>query len=98
MFLKIICIFLLFRKYVIDNESLEIMELEDTIQKLNLEIIEAEESNEILFNQGKFNQQRYDNLSTRITNLIKECQTKYTNIVQQTDDISLKFNNLSKEQ
>lgn len=74
-----------FRKYVVDNDSMELIELEESLRKLDIKIAELEETNEVLFNQGKFNQQRYNQLSDRITKLLNECQTKYINDVEQTE-------------
>lgn len=80
-----------FRKYVIDNDSIELIKLEESLRKLNVQIAELEETNEILFNQGKFNKQRYDQLSDRITKLLNDCQIKYTNSLEQTEVIRKEF-------
>lgn len=77
---------------------MEVMELEETIKNLNAEIAEVQESNEILFNQGRFNQQRFNQLSERIDKLIIDCQSKYSNCVEQTDQIRTEFTNLLKDQ
>lgn len=86
-----------FRKYVIDNDSIELIELEESLRKLDIQITELEETNEVLFNQGKFNQQRYDQLSDRITKLLNDCQTKYTNGVEQTEVIREEFISMLKD-
>jgi len=88
---------LIFRKYYIDNDSMEIIELEESLHQLELQIMGLEETNEVLFNQGKFNKQRFDQLSERITMLIDECQTKYTDCIQQTDLIREDFTNILKD-
>lgn len=72
---------------------MELIELEESLHKLDLQIVKLEETNDVLFNQGKFNEQRFDQLSERITKLINECQTKYTDCVQQTDIIRKEFTN-----
>lgn len=76
---------------------MEIIELEETIRKLDVQIVGLEETNEVLFNQGKFNKQRFDQVSERITILINECQTKYDNISQQIDLIRKDFTNILKD-
>ncbi|CAI6350186.1 unnamed protein product [Macrosiphum euphorbiae] len=85
------------KKYYINNESMEIIELEETIRKLDVQISDLEETNEVLFNQGKFNKQRFDQVSERITMLIEECETKYVNILQQIDLIRNDFTNILKD-
>lgn len=77
----------IFRKYLIDNDFMELYELEESLCQLDVQITELEQTNEILFNQGNFNQQRYDILTKRITNIITECQTKYKNCQEVTDII-----------
>lgn len=74
-----------FRKYVIEDDTLEILELEETLRKLDVQIASLEETNDVLFNQEKFNKQRFDQLSELITMLLNECQTKYIESEQQTD-------------
>jgi len=76
---------------------MEIIELEESLHQLELQIMGLEETNEVLFNQGKFNKQRFDQLSERITMLIDECQTKYTDCIQQTDLIREDFTNILKD-
>lgn len=76
---------------------MEIIELEETLRKLDVKIADLEETNEVLFNQGQFNKQRFDQISERITMLIDECQTKYNNILQQIDLIRKDFPNILKE-
>jgi len=76
---------------------MEIIELEETLRKLDVQIAGLEETNEVLFNQGKFNKQRFDQVSERITMLINECQTKYDNISQQIDLIRKDFTNILKD-
>lgn len=88
---------LFFRKYYINNDAMEIIELEETLRKLDVKIADLEETNEVLFNQGKFNKQRFDQVSERITMLIDECQTKYNNILQQIDLIKINFANILKD-
>lgn len=78
---------LIFRKYLIDNDFMELYELEESLHQLDVQITELEQTNEILFNQGNFNQQRYDILTKRITNIITECETKYKNCQEVTDVI-----------
>ncbi|XP_003244254.1 uncharacterized protein LOC100575854 [Acyrthosiphon pisum] len=85
------------KKYYINNESMEIIELEETIRNLDVQISDLEETNEVLFNQGKFNKQRFDQVSERITMLIEECETKYDNILQQIDLIRKDFTNILKD-
>ncbi|XP_060870370.1 uncharacterized protein LOC132944865 [Metopolophium dirhodum] len=85
------------KKYYINNESMEIIELEETIRKLDVQISDLEETNEVLFNQGKFNKQRFDQVSERITILIEECETKYNNILQQIDLMRKDFTNILKD-
>lgn len=85
------------KKYYIDHDSMEIIELEESLHQLELQIMGLEETNEVLFNQGKFNKQRFDQLSERITMLIDECQTKYTDCIQQTDLIREDFTNILKD-
>ncbi|XP_015370525.1 PREDICTED: uncharacterized protein LOC107166392 [Diuraphis noxia] len=82
------------RKYYINNDAMEILELEETLRKLDVKIAGLEETNEVLFNQGKFNKQRFDQVSERITILIDECQTKYNSILQQIDLIKKDFANI----
>ncbi|XP_050537779.1 uncharacterized protein LOC126903589 [Daktulosphaira vitifoliae] len=84
-------------KYVIDDDSLEIIALEESLSKLDKKINELEETNEILFNQGKFNKQCYNQLVDRIDNLMKNCETKYGDFEQQTDLIRKEFANLLKD-
>lgn len=76
---------------------MELIELEESLHKLNVQISELEETNEVLFNQGNFNKQRFDQLSQRITTLIDDCQTKYTNCEKQTDEIRKEFTNMLKD-
>lgn len=66
---------------------MELIELEETLDKLNIQIAELEETNEILLNKGKFNDQKYDKLFERITNLSNECQTKYNDFQEQRNII-----------
>lgn len=56
---------------------MELYELEESLSQLDVQISQLEQANEVLFNQGKFNQQRYDKLDKRITNLINESKTKF---------------------
>lgn len=58
-----------------------------------MQIAELEETNGFLFDQGKFNEQRFEQLSDRITKLINECQTKYTDCEYQIDVIKNEFIN-----
>jgi len=76
---------------------MEIIELEETLRKLDGQIAGLEETNEVLFNQAKFNKQRFDQVSERITILIDECQTKYNNILQQIDLIRKDFTDILKD-
>jgi len=76
---------------------MEIIELEESLRKLDVQIASLEETNEVLFNQGKFNKQRFDQISERISMLINECQTKYTECVQQTNVIRKDFTNILKD-
>lgn len=66
---------------------MELIELEESLKKLDVKIAELEETNEFLFNQEKFNKQRFDKLSDRVTKLINESQIKYNNCEQQTEII-----------
>ncbi|XP_025195150.1 uncharacterized protein LOC112594546 [Melanaphis sacchari] len=85
------------KKYYIDNDSMEIIELEESLHQLDVQIMGLEETNEVLFNQATFNKQRFDQLSERITALIDECQTKYTECVRQTELIRKDFPNILKD-
>jgi len=76
---------------------MEIIELEETLRKLDVQIADLEETNEVLFNQGNFNKQRFDQVSARVTILIDECQSKYDNILQQIDLIRKDFTNILKD-
>jgi len=76
---------------------MEIIELEETIRKLDVQISDLEETNEVLFNQGKLNKQRFDQVSERITMLIEECETKYNNILEQIDLMRKDFTNILKD-
>lgn len=58
-----------------------------------MQIAELEETNGYLFDQGKFNEQRFEQLSDRLTKLINECQTKYTDSEQQINIIKKEFTN-----
>lgn len=63
---------------------MELVELEETLRQLDTQVAELEGTNEVLFHQGKFNQQRYDQLYDRITKLTNESQIKYKNSEEQT--------------
>ena len=76
---------------------MEIIELEESLRRLDVQIASLEETNEVLFNQGKFNKQRFDQLSERITMLIDKCQTKYNDCVQQAELIRKDFTNILKD-
>lgn len=58
-----------------------------------MKIAELEEANGFLFDQGKFNEQRFEQLSNRLTSLIIECQTKYNDCEQQVDIIKKELTN-----
>lgn len=58
-----------------------------------MQIAEIEETNEFLFDQGKFNEQRFEKLSERLAKLINECQIKYTDCEQQIEIIKKEFTN-----
>lgn len=77
-----------------DNDSLELIGLEESLRKLNVEIDELEKTNEMLFNQGIFNRQRIDKLVERITNLINDSETKYNDCEQQKALIQKEFSNM----
>ncbi|XP_022160013.1 uncharacterized protein LOC111026264 [Myzus persicae] len=79
------------KKYYINNESMEIIELEETLRKLDVQIADLEETNEILFNQANFNEQRFDQVSERIEMLKDECWTKYTSMNEQIESIRKDF-------
>lgn len=64
---------------------MKLIELEEALHKLGVQIAEIEETNELLFNQEKFNSQRFENLSERITKMINECQIKYQKQIQQME-------------
>ncbi|XP_050422859.1 uncharacterized protein LOC126834748 [Adelges cooleyi] len=81
-------------KYIIDDDSLKIMELEESLVKLNRQIAELEESNDILFNQEKFNKQRYNQLLERLDKLLDSCKTQYADSNEQINLIQNEFANL----
>ncbi|VVC37830.1 Hypothetical protein CINCED_3A011903 [Cinara cedri] len=81
-------------KYLVDNDSLELIGLEESLSKLDVEINELEKNNEILFNQGIFNKQRINKLEERISKLINESETKYKDCEQQTAVIQKEFSNM----
>lgn len=91
-FFMIISNFIL-RKYLIDNDSMELFGLEESLNKLNEQISGLEETNEILFTQVQFNKQRYDQLSMKIEKLLNELPINYSQCVQQTDIIRKELNN-----
>lgn len=70
---------------------MEIIELEETLRKLDVQIADLEETNEILFNQANFNEQRFDQVSERIEMLKDECWTKYTSMNEQIESIRKDF-------
>lgn len=77
---------------------MELIELEESLCKLDAHIVELEETNEVLFNQRKFNKQRYEHLSQRISNLICESKTKYRNYEQQSDILKIGLDEMTKDQ
>lgn len=64
---------------------MELIELEETLDKLNAQVAELEETNEILLNKRQLNDQKYNELSERITKLLNELQTgsQYTDYLEQ---------------
>jgi hypothetical protein len=87
-------IFICIRKYFIDNDALELVELEESLCKLDVQIAELEETNEVLFNQNEFNKQRFEHLSQRINKLISESKTKYRSCEQQSNTLKKGLNDM----
>lgn len=70
---------------------MELYELEETSSKLDDQISQLEQENEILFNQGVFNQQRYDKLAKRIEKIIDESKTKFQTSQEVTDVVQMEL-------
>lgn len=73
---------------------MELIELEESLKKLELQIAELENTNEYLFEQEKFNKQRLNELSERVTKLIDESEIKYNFCVNDTEIIRKEFDKM----
>lgn len=77
---------------------MELFELEESLSKLNGQIAELEETNEVLFELREFKNQRFESLSQEITTLTNKSKTKYKNYEQQFDTLKKGLNEMIKDQ
>lgn len=77
---------------------MELFELEESLSKLNGQIAELEETNEVLFELREFKNQRFESLSQEITTLTNKSKTRYKNYEQQFDTLKKGLNEMIKDQ
>lgn len=61
--------------------------MESSLIKLSGKITALEETNDVFFNQTKFNKQRHSRMSERISKLLEKCEVSYAGDVEQADVI-----------
>jgi len=65
--------------------------MESSLIKLSSKIITLEETNDVFFNQTKFNKQRHSHITERVSKLLEKCEVSYAGNVEQSEVIRQEF-------